>query len=206
MGGSVRSILRDRNTPGKGASVRFFSRDASKPSSPDVSTAPSEPGTPPLMERFESVASGLPSPEALQPSSVSRARYRPRPSLDGLFEGERSVSPSPQPTMSTPAPQSTRTTTVGFGPGSAPVIPPPDLSNIFELSHSEFPTIAPGSMTPLQDNAVETSEEESNADVRFTSASPFPGGRQEPTVFHSVENRQKPSPTGNDRSLSFSCR
>lgn len=155
------------------------------------------------MERFESVASGLPSPEALSSSSVSRARYRPRPSLDGVFEGERSVSPTPQPIMSTPAPQSTRTTGVGLSPGPAPVIPPPDLSNIFELSHGDFPTIAPGSMAPLQDNAVETSEEETSTNVRFTSSSPFPG-RQEPTIFHSTENRPKPTPITNDRSLSFS--
>ena len=36
--GSVRSILRDRNTPGTGQSVRFFSRDAYRVISPDVST------------------------------------------------------------------------------------------------------------------------------------------------------------------------
>lgn len=105
--------------------------------------------------------------------------------------------------MSTPAPQSTRMTGGGFDPDSAPAIPPPDLSNIFELSHSEFPSIAPGLMTPLQDNAVETSEEETNGNIRFTSASPFPG-RQEPTVFQSTENKPKPSPANNDRSLSFS--
>ena len=35
--GSVRSILRDRNTPGTGQSVRFFSRDAYHVISPDVS-------------------------------------------------------------------------------------------------------------------------------------------------------------------------
>ncbi|OBZ77382.1 hypothetical protein A0H81_02742 [Grifola frondosa] len=37
--GSLRSILRDSNTPAKGQSVRFFSRDAYKMISPDVSAA-----------------------------------------------------------------------------------------------------------------------------------------------------------------------
>ena len=35
--GSVRSILRDRNTPASGQNVRFFSRDAYRVISPDVS-------------------------------------------------------------------------------------------------------------------------------------------------------------------------
>ncbi|CCL98315.1 uncharacterized protein FIBRA_00309 [Fibroporia radiculosa] len=41
--GSLRSILRDRKTPATGQSVRFFSRDAYKVITPDVSATSSEP-------------------------------------------------------------------------------------------------------------------------------------------------------------------
>ncbi|ETW79905.1 hypothetical protein HETIRDRAFT_477546 [Heterobasidion irregulare TC 32-1] len=69
---SIRSILRDRNTPGTGQSVRFFSRDAYKVISPDVSAA-SEAEEPPLIERLQNAGGA-------SKSEISRARNRPRAS------------------------------------------------------------------------------------------------------------------------------
>lgn len=44
-GGSVRSILKDKQTPGTGQSVRFFSRDAYRVITPDTSAAVSDGST-----------------------------------------------------------------------------------------------------------------------------------------------------------------
>ncbi|KII82756.1 hypothetical protein PLICRDRAFT_702686, partial [Plicaturopsis crispa FD-325 SS-3] len=81
--GSVRSILRDPNTPGTGQNVRFFSRDAYKVISPDVSVASDAEHAPPPPPSFL---------EKLQQSPVPRAR----PSVAGIFaaEGESHVAPA----------------------------------------------------------------------------------------------------------------
>ncbi|KAG2121306.1 hypothetical protein DEU56DRAFT_760718 [Suillus clintonianus] len=54
--GSVRSILRDPKTPGTGQNVRFFSRDAYKPISPDASASTSEPSPITFADRLARVA------------------------------------------------------------------------------------------------------------------------------------------------------
>ncbi|KAI0045170.1 hypothetical protein FA95DRAFT_1451001, partial [Auriscalpium vulgare] len=174
--GSLRSILRDRNTPATGQSVRFFSRDAYKVTSPEVSAASEH--EEPFMDR-------------LQLSDSSAASSRPRPPLThDLFTPTRSSdSPSTaSPMLPTPS---------FMGP-----LPPPDISNIFDLSQVDLPAIPTGGVS-LLDTAVEEfegdgSKDSISASLRQFTKPPSPLTEHNDTVFHSAE---KPT---HDRSQSFS--
>lgn len=89
---SVRSILRDRNTPGTGQSVRFFSRNEFKVITPDQSLStdyldkpqpPIPDGEQPFLERLTQST----QPSSDSPSSITRISPGPkaRPKLAGLF-------------------------------------------------------------------------------------------------------------------------
>ncbi|KZT66598.1 hypothetical protein DAEQUDRAFT_674650 [Daedalea quercina L-15889] len=154
--GSVRSILRDRNTPATGQSVRFFSRDAYKVITPDVSSASSEPD------------------EISFAARLNKAKAA-RPAAQELFSQTAPNTPSM------------------LGPGMPSMltqVPPPNMSNIFDLSTEvEMPVIPPGREVPLLDSAVEISEADApNEEEERESTPPTP-----------------PAKTGmHDRSHSFS--
>ncbi|KAI0070963.1 hypothetical protein K474DRAFT_1669518 [Panus rudis PR-1116 ss-1] len=78
FGGSLRSILKPNNTPGTGRSVRFFSRDAYKVITPDIS-------------------------ESENSSSFTNTKNR-RPTIQEVFAEEPAASSTP-PIPSTPPPQ-----------------------------------------------------------------------------------------------------
>lgn len=120
---SIRSILKDRNTPATGQSVRFFSRDAYKIISPDNSVNSSEPETTSFTARLK---------DAQHP-------VKARPSAQNLF------SAPDTPSLMAP-------------------IPPPDVSNIFDLSQeAELPAIPVSSdHAPLLDSAIEIEESDTN--------------------------------------------
>src|SRR6266550_3961646 len=107
--GSVRSILRDPNTPGTGQNVRFFSRDAYKTISPDTSQEPDYQSLSPVLPDSsdvcneavlnhgdsDAVASFFGGPDATGPASSSTpaavvfarsgspGSHKPRPPLSG---------------------------------------------------------------------------------------------------------------------------
>ncbi|KAI0312792.1 hypothetical protein OF83DRAFT_1066623 [Amylostereum chailletii] len=186
--GSIRSILKDKNTPATGQSVRFFSRDAYKVLTPDVSAA-SESEDTPFMERLQaSDGDSLSELPRMRPTQV-----RP-PLAHDLF--------SPVKSSSTP-PISPSTNYFG----SMTPLPAPEISNIFDLSQHDLPPIPQNAGETLLDNAVEifdgdTSRDSSISNVSHGSSkrsSTSGSSRHEPTVFHSPPD--KPS---HDRSHSFS--
>ncbi|TFY82041.1 hypothetical protein EWM64_g1968 [Hericium alpestre] len=173
--GSIRSILRDRNTPGTGQSVRFFSRDAYKTISPDVSAA-SEQEEAALIDRLQ-----LTSPDSK--GELSRSRNRPRPAAQDLFSPSKSSTSPPG--------------TPREGSLMMP-IPPSDMSNIFDLSQRDISAIPPNTGHSLLDNAIELIDSDIS---REESMPPTPPPKTDETAFHSME---KSSMSIHDRSHSFS--
>lgn len=193
--GSMRSILRDPKTPGTGQNVRFFSRDAYKVISPDQSMesqATPEPIS--FLERLQNV------PVSEQPEPHP---HRKRPSVTEIFA----------PVNQTQVNDTSKNLASLMMP-----IPPPDLSNIFDMSRDgELPNIPVGFDIPMLDSAVEMADGEGHG---FTST-PHKD-YEEQTVFHSMglsdvaedekENSElisfapTPPPSGrdHDRSHSFS--
>ncbi|KAI0945184.1 hypothetical protein AcV7_001791 [Taiwanofungus camphoratus] len=131
--GSLRSILRDRNTPATGQSVRFFSRDAYKVITPDVSSTSSS------------------EPEAMSFAARLQRATPARPAAQDLF--------SPPATPATPS--------------LMMPMPPPNVSNIFDLSQDgELPTIPAGIEAPLLDSAIEISDADANTMIHKDESCP----------------------------------
>ncbi|THH17486.1 hypothetical protein EW146_g3331 [Bondarzewia mesenterica] len=189
--GSIRSILRDRNTPGSGQSVRFFSRDAYKVISPDVSAA-SEPEDLPFMERLQNVTGD-------STAEISCTRPRSRPSVQEMFSSAKASS--------TPLSHATPADPIKSITSITVPISPPDLSNIFDLSHDhDLPTIPANAGVTLLNSAVEIFEDDNSREDHpsktgyHIAASPDSLAKSEdPSVYYSTEK----SPA-HDRSLSFS--
>ncbi|KAI8971313.1 hypothetical protein BD414DRAFT_540487 [Trametes punicea] len=154
---SLRSILRDGNTPATGQSVRFFSRDAYKIISPDVSAA--------------TATSSEPEPSSFAARIKSSSNTPARPTVQDVF------SP-PQSSLMKP-------------------LPPPNTSNIFDLSQDvDVPLIPISKDTPLLDTAIELP---SDADFDGTVLrSEIDGG------FRSSTPLNRPQSGIHDRSQSFS--
>lgn len=152
---SIRSILRDRNTPATGQSVRFFSRDAYKVITPDVSSASSEPDEISFAARLHKAKAA-------------------RPAAQELFANSAPSTPSM------------------LGPGMPSMltqVPPPNVSNIFDMSaEMDMPIIPAGYEVPMLDSAVEILEADAPNEDEDKSMPPIP-----------------PAKTGlHDRSHSFS--
>ncbi|KAH9887362.1 hypothetical protein C8Q73DRAFT_261994 [Cubamyces lactineus] len=97
---SLRSILRDPNTPATGQSVRFFSRDAYKIISPDVSAASSDPEPVSFGARIKA-SSSTPVRPALQdvfsPPQSSLMKPLPPPNTSNPFELSQEMDVPPIP-------------------------------------------------------------------------------------------------------------
>ncbi|EPQ55818.1 hypothetical protein GLOTRDRAFT_93366 [Gloeophyllum trabeum ATCC 11539] len=133
--GSLRSILRDRNTPATGQSVRFFSRDAYKVITPDTSVA-SEPEPNSFHDRLQQAAPNEPAGSTL--------RHEIPSSMNDLFSPPKLAPPYP----GTPGESSRGLASFA--------IPTSDLSNIFDISQEhELPTIPVDTEGRLLDEAVE---------------------------------------------------
>ena len=131
--GSVRSILRDPNTPGTGQNVRFFSRDAFKVISPDVSVATSLDG-----DRSPGEIS-IAFVERMQPASSTPAA-RNRPSITEVFSHDGAIN-------------ELEDTKTRMQPAR-----PPDISEYFDMSQDhELPPIPLELDVPLLDTAMEVS-------------------------------------------------
>ncbi|KAG7087433.1 hypothetical protein E1B28_013399 [Marasmius oreades] len=93
--GSVRSILREPNTPGTGQNVRFFSRDAYKVLTPDQSIADIENQA---ISLLPSNVPPTPVPKDDFPSVVSRASSSPknaRPTIVEVFSRMQDITNQP---------------------------------------------------------------------------------------------------------------
>ena len=125
---SLRSILRDRNTPATGQSVRFFSRDAYKFMTPEGSAASEQDESPlPGNLHLNDV-----NPQAELSPSGSRTRPRVRVHVQDLF-------PPSQDTSSPP----TSPSVVASSLGSMMPIPPPEVTDIFDMSQRKLPPKPP---------------------------------------------------------------
>ena len=189
---SLRSILRDRNTPATGQSVRFFSRDAYRVMTPEGS-ATSEQDDSPLPENLHLNDA---NPQAELSPSGSRIRHRIRAHVQDLF-------PPSQDTSSPPTSPS-----VASSLGSMMPIPPPEVTNIFDMSQRDLPPITSNAVTPLLDDAVEIFETDQSMDDETQQIRPQPSptitrspNEMNHTVYHSLETSKVPL---HDRSQSFS--
>lgn len=137
--GSVRSILREPNTPGTGQSVRFFSRDAYKTISPNQSMdsdsmpiSPQSPSQLPPEDRLQELRPG-PHTLAAVPRSASSSKAG-HPSLGEVF--------SPIGGVSSPISPISQKETVSTSPFVSPAAP--NNSNIFDVSQDiQLPNFAP---------------------------------------------------------------
>ena len=137
---SVRSILRDRNTPGTGRSVRFFSRNDFKVITPDHSVSldildKPQPPIPQDEEPFLDRVMQSTQPSGTSPSSRISPGPKPRPKLAGLFapldDHQDSASNVSHSDMS----------------HLASVSPMNDYSNLFDTSgHLDMPFFPPPSL------------------------------------------------------------
>ncbi|KAI0033503.1 hypothetical protein K488DRAFT_84862 [Vararia minispora EC-137] len=193
-GGSLRSILRDRNTPATGQNVRFFSRDAYKVISPDASGASqSEDG----------------HDNALMPKlSLSKPRAHRPPLAQDLFAPPTTSTPAQKSNSSPPMSPSTSQPTFARLQGGMTPLPPPEISNIFDLSGGrELPPI-PGTGMGLLDDAVEVSfstDGDSSRDSGFSNASSVPSASSAPSRMVSSDAQQVVAPApSHDRAHSFS--
>ncbi|KAI9449007.1 hypothetical protein BJY52DRAFT_292646 [Lactarius psammicola] len=193
--GSLRSILRDRNTPATGQSVRFFSRDAFRVMTPDGS-ATSEQGESPLPDNLRVNEA---NPQAALSPSGSRVRHRAR--AQDLFLPVQSTSSSP----SSPS-------IVAQSLGSMMPLPPPEFTSIFDMSQRDLPPITANAAAPLLDDAVEifetdqSMEDETQQISQQPTSSPtitrLPKPKEgDQTLYHSMETSKAPM---HDRSHSFS--
>ena len=160
---SLRSILREKNTPGTGQSVRFFSRDAYKVITPNSSAQSSELDDPSFFTRLQ---------QAGKTTASSRSETA-RPSAREIFANSTN-----EPT--TPVSPFDSSKTHDISSLMMPV-PPPNLSNIFDLSQEQQPSaILPGEHPILQDNAIEVQDDSSSIVIpapgaeSLLQASPFP--------------------------------
>ena len=190
---SLRSILRDRNTPATGQSVRFFSRDAYRVMTPEGSTTSEQDESPlPRNLHLNDV-----NPQAELSPSGSRTRHRVRTHIQDLFP----------PSQDTPSP-STSPSVVASSLGSMMPIPPPEVTNIFDMSQRDLPPITYNAVAPLLDDAVEIFETDQSMDDETQQIRPRPSptitrspNEMNHTVYHSLENSKAPL---HDRSQSFS--
>ncbi|KAI0246338.1 hypothetical protein BJV78DRAFT_1277249 [Lactifluus subvellereus] len=192
---SLRSILRDRTTPATGQSVRFFSRDAYRVMTPDGS-ATSEQDESPLPDNLRLDEA---NPLAELSPSGSRFRNRVRPPVQDLFlPAQNTSSPPASPS------------TVAQSLGSMMPLPPPEVTNIFDMSQRDLPPITANSVSPLLDDAVEifdtdqSMEDETQHVPQRPAPSPtvvLPPKEANQTEYHSMETSKA---SLHDRSHSFS--
>jgi hypothetical protein len=151
---SVRSILREPNTPGTGQSVRFFSRDAFKVISPRASTASSPANSPYPIQDFE-----LPEPDELEEDGPE------------FQSGDKSEERS-RSTSLVLADEGQSTNLFDMSLDMPPIPPPQDASNMLSDDAVEVPEL------PSRDSTQDESLKQGSvrADVDQSSFMPAPPG------------------------------
>lgn len=164
--GSTRSILRDPKTPGTGQNVRFFSRDAYKVITPNQSMESETPEPIPFMERLQNAAQHD-EPE-LHPYLSTEKSHGKRPSVTQIFA----------PTSQSVVNDETKRLESLIMP-----VPPPDLTNIFDMSKDgELPPIPIGFNVPMLDSAIEIND----GDEQGFTSTPHKDVEEHQTVYHSM--------------------
>ncbi|KAJ7730391.1 hypothetical protein DFH07DRAFT_993983 [Mycena maculata] len=226
---SVRSILRDRNTPGTGQNVRFFSRDAYKVLSPDqsidteyqsVMTQPAAATPAPAtqqesflerLQRSGSADSNTSSGSMPRFASTSKSN-KSRPTVAEIF------SPLGSPEATTAPPAETSTSQLM---SELPPLPTPDFTDFFDMSQElDMPIMPPPGLgfevdMPANDHA-ETEGEGTKAMTSTPYREKGKGKEREieidvaaptavdETIFHAKEKAPRLPSALHDRSNSFS--
>ncbi|KAL0574759.1 hypothetical protein V5O48_007206 [Marasmius crinis-equi] len=215
--GSVRSILREPNTPGTGQNVRFFSRDAYKTMTPDQSTTDIEINA--INSLVPQSLPPLPSKDD-PPSVVIRASSSPknaRPTITDIFGQMSDVTNLPEH-QSTNAPEKS----------SMHASQPSDTSNFLDLSQDiQLPLLPPGLGFNVDFDSVvgvPTSDDDKHPQGHMMTSTPYRGdprkgkGKErevvpieedrplkvevDENIFHSKE--KSPKSAGHNRSQSLS--
>lgn len=203
ISGSVRSILRDPNTPGTGQNVRFFSRDAYKVMSPEQSIdTSSEP--PPVISALtgeasatsQSTISGTPFLDWVQQASPSFSlppasgsgkvkKKKGRPSASEVFSPLREVDTVHESSMEMSMDDSARLQSSPFAPSE------PGRSSIFDLAGMELPPLPAG----LGDFSPDSQQTSTPNRVK--------GKVPDDTVFHSIDKTAPETPAAPEGATMF---
>ncbi|KAL5525229.1 hypothetical protein ACEPAF_9098 [Sanghuangporus sanghuang] len=168
--GSVRSILRDRNAPGSGQNVRFFSRDAYRVISPNTTATTSTENTGnsangadnPFMQRIQEMS---PDHDA-GVTSQDTTKYLSANSSPGNIFSPASVYASPNSAGFENYPTATSTPYImpegsqAQSQGNMPPLPPPQLAGMFVSAAQEHGvhSICANGEGGLREDAVEIDE------------------------------------------------
>ncbi|KAJ6463408.1 hypothetical protein C8R45DRAFT_911574 [Mycena sanguinolenta] len=230
--GSVRSILRDRNTPGTGQNVRFFSRDAYKVLSPDQSVdteyqsmathpnntpAQAAPPEESFLDRLQRSGSTDSNVSSSLPRFASTSKSnKSRPTMAEIF------SPLGSPAdASSPAPKSENSDSQLLS--QLPPLPAPDFTNFFDMSQDlELPILPPPGLGIDIEMSLNETETEGEGGANAMTSTPYrdkgkgkereidvPKENLAPTVvdetiFHAKEKAPRMPSALHDRSNSFS--
>ncbi|KAJ6524563.1 hypothetical protein B0H19DRAFT_1200317 [Mycena capillaripes] len=224
--GSVRSILRDRNTPGTGQNVRFFSRDAYKVLSPDqsmdteyqsvmthaVTNTPAPPEET-FLERLQRSGSTDSNGSGSMPRFASTSKStKSRPSVAEIF----SPVGSPESNVASQAPKS------DTSDSQLPPLPAADFTNLFDMSQDlELPVLPPPGLGFEVEMSLNETETEGEGGPNAMTSTPYrdkgkgkerevdvlkenlaPAGLDE-TIFHAKEKAPRLPSVLHDRSNSF---
>ncbi|KAL5498223.1 hypothetical protein ACEPAH_2353 [Sanghuangporus vaninii] len=209
--GSVRSILRDRNTPGSGQNVRFFSRDAYRVISPNTTATTSTENTGnsangadnPFMQRIQEMS---PDHDA-GVTSQDTTRYLSANSSPGNIFSPASVYASPNSAEFGKYPTATSTpyvTPEGSQAQSQGNMPPslPQFAGMFELSAAQehgVHSIRANGEGGLREDAVEI--DEYGRPVLRSMSPMIVGARPAGTMTSQTENRVSSHSTASSTSI-----
>ncbi|KIJ26998.1 hypothetical protein M422DRAFT_236296 [Sphaerobolus stellatus SS14] len=176
--GSIRSILRDRNTPATGRSVRFFSRDAYRVISPDASEASMDDQMIPKLDSQDFLTK-LKQSNASPDESIYQTKATDQDSVEDMFSPHTAGKVrKPLPFQPRHPPRSrnhsaassrsshSRTDSFSFGSpasvsSSSLIIPnvPADMSNLIDTSQDNVQDIAPSVDGSLRETIIKEETE-----------------------------------------------
>lgn len=169
----------DKNTPGTGQNVRFFSRDNYRVISPDQSLISHSNPEPTFMQRLQEV-----SPERF--SKVEETRYYSPVLSPGEFFTPPPQSAPPAMDLSASPIEFARMQTSDQMSSPLGTLSLPDLSNIFDLSQEHEPAPIPvDENAMLQDYAVEVPDFEETSIVEDIKLAEF---EKEPSINSSKDS------------------
>ncbi|KAF7326631.1 hypothetical protein MVEN_02599900 [Mycena venus] len=231
--GSVRSILRDRNTPGTGQNVRFFSRDAYRVLSPDQSmdteyqsvmthaVASNTPAPPEetFLERLQRSGSTDSNASGSMPRFASTSKSnKSRPTVSEIF----SPMGSPEDNSASQVLKSDKSDSQLST--QLPPLPAPDFTNLFDISQDlELPILPPPGLGLEVEMSLNETETEGEGGANAMTSTPYrdkgkgkerevdvPKENLAPTVvdetiFHAKEKAPRLPSALHDRSNSFSA-
>ncbi|KAK7055389.1 hypothetical protein R3P38DRAFT_2681793 [Favolaschia claudopus] len=187
--GSVRSILRDRNTPGTGQNVRFFSRDAYRVLSPDQSmdtdyqsvmthalaSKGNTPAPPPPEGTFLDRLQRSASPDSIGSGSMPRfastsKSNKPRPTVAEIF------SPMGSPEDKSTSPPINAENSGSQLMSQLPPLPAADFTSLFDMSQElEMPILPPPGLGVEIEMTLNETETEGEGGPKAMTSTPYRG-------------------------------